>query len=178
MHITDTKFVHTLCFIILSVSSLCWFIQMWKAQCRGVQSSAWRSHFSFKWGPEGTESWTEGHIQREFPHIMGSNTRCRENRGCLLCWLTLHPLTPCRIDIDCVWSDPASSCLKQGKQHKKKKVYFWNIYPTMEMCHYVKLVTTFVFSVFNMTSLWNKNNLFSLIIYLYKLYFFKNWLSS
>ena len=91
-----------------SVSALCWIILMCAAQYRGAQSSVWRSRPSFKWGPEGTESWTAGHIQREFPHIMGSNTRCRENRGCLLCWLTLHPLTPRRMDIDCVWSVPAS----------------------------------------------------------------------
>ncbi len=99
------------CFIILKNHFLCVSTvlnnKMCEAQCCGVQSSVWRSRSSFKWGPEGTESWTAGHIQREFPHIMGSNTRCRENRGCWLCWLTLHPLTPCRTDIDCLWSIPA-----------------------------------------------------------------------
>lgn len=93
--------------IVLCASSMCWIIHICEAQCRAVQSSAWRSRPSFKWGPEGTESWTAGHIQRELPHIMGSNTRCTENRGCLLCWLTLHPLIPSRKDIDCVWSVPA-----------------------------------------------------------------------
>lgn len=135
---------------------------MYEAQCCCVQSSAWRSRPSFKWGPEGTQSWTAGHIQREFPHIMGSNTRCRENRGCLLCWLTLHPLTPCRIDIDCVWSVPASSTefsevgLKKPHMHfdsvfwKFKIILFiccWNISLTIE--NYCKLLTASVFRVFD-----------------------------
>lgn len=79
-----TLYVLLLQRIISSVSALCWIIQTCEPQYCGVQRSVWRSRPSFKWGPEGAESWTAGHIQRDFPHIMGSNTRCRENRGCLL----------------------------------------------------------------------------------------------
>lgn len=98
-------------------SSLCCIIKICADQCYAVQFSAWRSRLSFKWGPEGTKSWTAGHIQRELPHIMGSNTRCWENREYLLCWLTLHPLIPCRTDIDCGWSVLAPEhpvCLTPG----------------------------------------------------------------
>lgn len=110
--------VYSACFIIVKNNFLCLstglnYTNVWGSV---LWCSVLRSRPCFKWGPEGADSWTAEHVQRDFPHIMGCKTRCRKNRGCLLCWLTLHLLLP----VDRHWlciicsSIRTSSFLKQG----------------------------------------------------------------